>query len=126
MFEFRRIYFVLSLLLFFTEILIAAFVHDRIIRPYGGDFLVVILLYCMVSSLVKFEKHTIATGVLIFSYLIELMQYFHVAALLGMEKSGIAMIIVGSSYSWTDMLAYTFGFLFVIMVETKSKVLKDI
>ncbi|WP_092559518.1 hypothetical protein [Anaeromicropila populeti] len=32
------------------EVLIARYVHDTVIRPYIGDVLVVIVLYCLVRS----------------------------------------------------------------------------
>ena len=50
MFRFSRSYFILSLLLLLIEIFIGAKMHDAIIRPFGGDFLVVIWLYCLVRS----------------------------------------------------------------------------
>ena len=45
---FRRSYFSFFVLLFIIEVLIALFVNDRLIRPYVGDFLVVILIYCFI------------------------------------------------------------------------------
>ncbi len=49
LFKFHRKYFFSTLLLFATEIFIAAYLHDAVIRPYGGDFLVVILIYCFMT-----------------------------------------------------------------------------
>ena len=49
---FNKTYFLLALLLLLAEVLIALYLHDALIRPYGGDFLVVILLYCFVKSFV--------------------------------------------------------------------------
>ena len=50
MLTFRKTYFILSILLFIIEVLIALFAHDEFIRPYVGDLLVVVLLYCLVKS----------------------------------------------------------------------------
>ena len=41
-----------ALLLFLTEAVIALMVYDDFIRPYMGDALVVILIYCMVRTVV--------------------------------------------------------------------------
>lgn len=38
-FRFKWTYFLLFLLLLLTEVYIGAFVHDRLIRPVGGDYL---------------------------------------------------------------------------------------
>jgi hypothetical protein len=44
MLRFHLRYFLLSVLLLGVEIFIGAYMHDDIIRPYGSDFLVVILI----------------------------------------------------------------------------------
>ncbi len=47
---FRPVYFTLTVILLVVEILIAVYVHDRFIRPYFGDVLVVILVYCFLKT----------------------------------------------------------------------------
>ncbi|CAN5148937.1 hypothetical protein BH20BAC1_BH20BAC1_28470 [soil metagenome] len=54
MLTFRRWYFLSAIVLLITEVLIATFLNDRIIRPFIGDFLVVILLYTFVRSFFNF------------------------------------------------------------------------
>ncbi|MVN22821.1 ribosomal maturation YjgA family protein [Mucilaginibacter arboris] len=120
LFQFHKKYFFLALLLFVTEVLIAVYLHDAIIRPYGGDFLVVILIYCFVKSFLNTPVKATALAVLLFSYLIETLQYFHIVDILGLEKSTIARIVIGTSFSWTDLLAYTLGILLVLIIEFTS------
>ena len=115
----RKKYLIVTLLLFVAEILIALYARDRIIRPYGGDFLVVILLYCMVSSVTDFGVKITATTILLFSYLIEILQYYHIVKLSGLQNSKIANVVLGTSFEWADMLAYTLGIIFVVIFETK-------
>ena len=120
MFHIRKNYLIVTLLLFVVEILIALYAHDRIIRPYGGDFLVVILLYCMISSITDFGVKITATAILLFSCLIEILQHYHIVKLLGLQNSKIANVVLGTSFEWTDMLAYTLGIIFVVIFETKK------
>lgn len=47
----RGIYAIAFVLLLVTEVLIALFVRDRFIRPYGGDILVTVLICCFVRIL---------------------------------------------------------------------------
>lgn len=69
-------YLYFTVLLFIVETLIAIYVHDQFIRPYLGDVLVVILIYCFVRSFLKNTCRPDAfVGVLLFSYFIELLQY---------------------------------------------------
>lgn len=120
MFKFNLKYFTLSLVLFITEVLIALFVHDRFIRPYVGDYLVVIYIYCVVRTFYQAPVTRVALGVLLFSYLIEIGQYFNLVALLGLQHNRAARIIIGTSFAWSDMLAYTLGIITVILLEKKK------
>lgn len=115
--KFNKIYFTLFAILLFTEVLIGIYLHDAVIRPYGGDFLVVILLYCLVKSCLDAPVGSTACFVLLFSYAIEISQYFHLTRLLGWQKSTIADLLLGHFFSMTDMLMYTLGILSVIVVE---------
>ncbi len=113
----RKFYIVLTVILFIVELLIALYVHDDWVRPYFGDVLVVILIYCFVQSIVSTSVNTVAIAVLIFSYLVEVSQYFKLIRMLGLQQSFIAKIIMGNTFAWTDILAYTVGIIVVLFVE---------
>jgi hypothetical protein len=115
--KFNKYYFLWAILLFAVEFIIAAYVHDRIIRPYIGDFLVVILVYCLVKSFLNFSVFTTALSVLMLSFFVETLQYFHFANLIGLRNSGFARIVLGTSFEWTDLLMYTAGIAVVIFLE---------
>lgn len=112
-------YLTAALVLLVTEIVIALFVHDSFIRPIGGDFLVVILLYTTVRGLTHFKFYPVLIGVLLFSYLIEILQYFRYVEILGWGQVKLARIVMGTGFSWVDMVAYTAGVLSILIVETK-------
>lgn len=116
-FQFNKNYFLLALLLLFTEVLIGSFVHDVFVRPYGGDFLVVILLYCVVKSFMDAPVLITAIVVLLFAYAVEVSQYFHLVRLLGLQHNKGAVLLMGTSFSFTDMLVYTLGIALVVLVE---------
>ena len=110
-------YFTLALLLLLTEGLIERYVHDNIVRPYGGDFLVVVVIYCLVKSFLNTPVLKTALCVLLFAYTVEISQYFNLVRLLGLQNSKLAAMLVGSSFSFTDMLIYTLGIVLVIVTE---------
>ncbi|HEX8461086.1 MAG TPA: DUF2809 domain-containing protein [Segetibacter sp.] len=120
MFSFYLKYFLLTVVLFIIEILIAAYVDDSIIRPYGGDFLVVMLIYCFVKTFLNAPVMPVALSVLLFSYFIEIMQFFGLVKMLGLQKSRLANIVIGNSFAWSDLLAYTLGILVVIIAEKRT------
>ncbi|SIO13816.1 ribosomal maturation YjgA family protein [Chitinophaga niabensis] len=115
--RFSPLYFSLAVLIFVIEVLIAAYLHDGFIRPYAGDFLVVILIYCFVRSFVQAPVVPVALAVLAFSYLVETLQYFNLVKLLGLEHSRIANIVIGNYFTWVDIIAYTLGIGFTIFIE---------
>ena len=117
MFAFSKKYFFLAIALFITEVLIALYLHDRFVRPYVGDYLVVILLYCMVRTVWQSSVISIAIPVLLFSYLIETLQYFNLVALIGLQHSRLANIVIGNHFEWGDLVAYTLGIITVIGIE---------
>jgi hypothetical protein len=117
MITFQPRYFVLTVALFVVEVLIAVYVHDDIIRPYIGDLLVVILLYCFVRSFLRVSSITAAIAVLLFAWLIEWLQYFKFVKLIGLQHVKLANIVFGNSFAWIDMLAYTAGIILVIGIE---------
>ncbi len=119
MFAFHKKYFLFFCFLFFVEVMIALFVNDQIIRPFVGDFLVVILLYCFVKAFFKTSINSTAIGVLIFAYIVEGLQFLHIAKLLGLQNNRLAVVIIGNYFQWLDILMYTLGIATVILIEKK-------
>ena len=117
MFQFNRTYFAFTVFLFLLETVIALFVHDNFIRPYFGDFLVVMLLYCFLKSFLNVSVWVAASFVLLFSFAIETAQYFNMVEKLGLEHYKIAKVVLGNSFAWMDLLAYVLGILAVISIE---------
>jgi len=117
MFVFRKNYFLLTIILLFVEICIALFINDKFIRPYLGDFLVVILLYFFARTFFNITIFQAATLVLLFAFFIELLQFINFVSVIGLQDSNIASTILGHSFSWLDIFAYVLGIGFVLVCE---------
>lgn len=117
MFKFQFRYFISFFILFVIEVLIALFAHDAFVRPYVGDGLVVILLYCLIKSFFKISVWGTAISVLIFSYAVEILQYFKLVELLGLQKYSLARILIGTTFQWGDLVAYAVGIGVVLISE---------
>ena len=113
----KKVYLYLGLFIFAIEFLIALFLRDSFIRPVFGDYLVVILLYCILRAATNFSVKTSAFGVLIFSYFIECLQGLNLLETLGINRNLFTDILFGSTFDWLDLLAYTFGILTVLVME---------
>ena len=105
----RMIYAAAFVILLLIEILIALFVRDSFIRPYGGDVLITILLCCFVRIFLPEGVRLLPLGVFLFSAAVEIGQYFDYASILGFTEPGIIRTILGSSFSLADLLCYAAG-----------------
>jgi len=120
MISFNPKYFTVAIILFIIEVLIAVYLNDSFIRPYVGDFLVVILIYCFVKTFWRASVKTVALCVLVFSYVVEVLQYFKFVKLLGLQNSRLANVILGNTFVWNDIVAYTSGLFLVVCIERVS------
>ena len=113
--------FIIFALLFLTEVMIAMYVHDTIIRPFFGDFLAVITLYYLLKSFLKFSELTLVLSSLLFAYFLEILQFFDFLNYSGLKQYKIIAIVLGTSFAWGDIVSYTLGALFVMLLEKKLK-----
>jgi hypothetical protein len=112
-------YAIITLLILIIEILIALFLHDKFIRPFLGDALVVVLLYFGFRTILKTPAHKVAIGVFAFACTIEILQFFQLVKLLHLEENEVARIIIGSTFDWWDILAYAIGILAVYVLDKR-------
>lgn len=125
-FKFNLTYFLLTLLIFLLEVLIATKLKNIFfVRAYLGDVIVVILLYTFVKSFVKLNDQKLITGIFIFSCLVEFAQYFNIAEKLGFQPGSVMYVIIGNSFSWIDILCYAVGCL-LLYIGVKVKPSKEL
>lgn len=115
--RFNTYYCAWSIILFLIELYIALHIDDNFIRPYIGDLLVVILIYAIVRAFFKVSIMTAAIGVLIFSFAVEVLQSFKIVEILGLGASQLARTIIGTTFSWEDLVAYSIGIIILLCFE---------
>lgn len=115
--RFKAYYCFWSIILFLIELCIPLYVDDDFVRPYLGDVLVVILIYAMVRTCFKVSIVTTALGVLIFSFCIEILQYFKIVEILGLGSSAFARTVIGTTFAWEDLVAYSVGIVILLCFE---------
>ncbi len=104
----RKVYALLFVLLLGIEVCIALFVRDRFIRPYGGDILVTVLLCCLGRVMVP-EMRFLPGLVFGLAVLVEVGQYVGLVDLLGLGEIRFWRILLGSTFSWADVVCYGVG-----------------
>ena len=118
---FNKTYFLGFLILFIIEGLIAYFLKSGFIRHTFGDFLIVILLYCFTKSFIKTKPLPVAISVLVFAFIIEFLQMGNLLKQLQLQDHSVAILILGSTFQTTDLVAYTLGIFTVLIFELKLK-----
>lgn len=114
----RLIYFIIFMLLFATEILIALFVHDNFIRPFVGDVIVVMLVCAFLRILIPEKVKLMPVFATAFAVMIEVLQYFDFVKLLGLENNAILSTALGRTFDIKDIVCYIVGGLIFFIAET--------
>jgi DNA integrity scanning protein DisA with diadenylate cyclase activity len=108
--QFKLKHFLIAFFVFVAEILVATtFSHIRFIRSSISDFLVTILLYHLIKAFIEMSPLTLSIGVFVFSCLVEILQYFHLGDMLGLPRGSLLSILLGTNFSWLDILMYFLG-----------------
>ncbi len=117
---FNPSYFFVTLGLFVIEVCIAVFVDDRVIRPFVGDVLVVILIYCFLRAFFRIQTTVAIALVFGLACLVEALQYFKVLNLLGWQNNTLLRVVLGTTFDGKDILAYAIGAAIVLWWEHRS------
>ncbi|NNK74086.1 MAG: DUF2809 domain-containing protein [Flavobacteriaceae bacterium] len=117
--RFNKNYFKIFVLILLIEVCIATFLKSGFIRHTFGDFLVVIMLYCFIKSFINLKPLLAAWIVLIFATGIEIGQFFNVLDRFDLRANPLANLVLGNTFSYSDLIAYTLGIITVIIVENK-------
>ena len=113
----RLIYLMITIMLLIVEVLIARYVHDAFIRPYVGDMLVVILIYTFVRIIIPEKIRLLPFYIFLFAAGVEVLQYFEIVKLLGLEDNQFMSTLIGSVFDLKDIACYGVGCLLLGMYE---------
>jgi hypothetical protein len=119
-FTFNKNYFIVFLLLFGVEVLIAVYLKSGFIRHTVGDFLVTILVYCFLRSFIETKAIYIAIVTLVIAFVTEFLQLTDFLEVLGLGDNRLANIVFGNSFSIQDLVAYTLGVILIWVVDKRG------
>lgn len=105
----RVSYLIATLAVLAIEIFIGVFVRDDFVRPYLSDVLVVVLIYCVIRVMFPTGIKLLPLYVFTFALSVELLQLIDIVALLGIPRGSIVAIIIGSTFSYIDIVCYAVG-----------------
>jgi len=120
MLKFNFSSFTAFMLLLLTEIAIAIFFKTGFIRHVFGDYLVVLLLYFFLKSCISISNNILAGITLLVAFTVELIQLTPLLRIIGLENHSLANLILGNTFSFTDLLAYTFGYITILIFNATT------
>lgn len=109
------------LFLIIVEVLIAKYVHDAFIRPYVGDMLVVMVVYCGIRIFFGKKGKWLPLFVFLFASFVECLQYFQLVKVLGVEDNRFLRILIGSTFDGKDIICYGVGCLILGIWERRMR-----
>ncbi|KEO91500.1 hypothetical protein EH31_02195 [Erythrobacter longus] len=115
----HRGYALAALSIFAVEVVIALFVRDAFIRPVFGDVLAAALVYCGLMAIFDTPKTAAAMVAFAFACLIEALQYLDALTFLGLEQNPIARVVLGTTFSWGDIIAYLVGAIAALLIDKR-------
>ena len=107
----RRLpYIILFVLLVGVEVFIALTQHGNFIRYYGGDIIVMWVLYCLVQAVLggKNNHYIVNLCLLVFAFAVEFLQLWGFADKFGIENPFLRTLI-GTSFAVEDLWSYAAG-----------------
>ncbi|QVY65330.1 DUF2809 domain-containing protein [Polaribacter sp. Q13] len=116
MIQFNLKYFTYFSILFITEILIAKY-SSGFLRHTIGDYLAVMLVYTFIKAILKISLEKAILVTFAISFLIEFLQLSDLQNNFPAAYSKMLKIIMGTSFSIGDLVAYTFGVITILIIE---------
>jgi len=104
----RLVFLAAAVLILAAEIYIAICVKGGFMRHYAGDVLAVILLYALARAIFSEPPLNLPLKIFAFAAALELVQYFGVVQILGIENK-ILKVMIGGTFDFADLLCYAAG-----------------
>ena len=120
MFRFNLKFALITTLILAIEICIAVFLKDGFIRYTFGDFLSTILVYCGLRSVTNLKPKLVALITLIIAFTLEGFQYINLLELVNLQDYKLLRIVLGSHFSFEDLLAYTLGTICAYIIDIRT------
>lgn len=122
----RLIYFGISILCFLLCVLIVvSFSHKPVVRGFLGDSIVIVLIFYFIKGIHDFNSFKLMLFTLLLSFIVEFMQFLHIAEVLGLENNMLFRLVFGSVFDVMDLVAYTIGACLSLIIDAATGKILD-
>ena len=91
-------------------------------RFTGGDILVVVLVYTLLMVTGWFRPIAAAGVALCIAYIVEIGQALDIVDRLGIEPNRLTNVVLGNTFAWSDIVAYTVGAALALAVDSAIQI----
>ena len=116
----RRLYLAAAAAIFLVEVAIALFVPGGFVRHTLGDVLVVVLLYSALMASTRLDPLPAALACVGFAFTVEAAQALSLVERVGLADVPLARIVIGTTFSATDLAAYAAGGALALLAEAAA------
>lgn len=120
----RPIHLLVALVLFGVLVAIEGLVDGGFVRNTVGDVVVVIFLYALLRAVAPCSPPPAAAAVLALAFAIEAIQALDLIDRLGIQRSRLIDVVLGSTFTWGDLVAYTIGVAVALGAERGASLLR--
>ena len=114
----KRHYAAIAAAIFMVEVAIALrWIGGDFVRGSLGDVLAVMLIYAVLRATTKASMLTAALVALATGFVVETLQYIHLAERLGFRRGSVMYVLIGNTFSSMDLLMYTLGAVFAYALD---------
>lgn len=106
---------------FGLELFIALTVEDRIIRPFGGDSLAVVLIYLALRAASRLKVIAATALACAIACAVEMAQWLDLLDTIGLRGNPIARVVLGAQFDPMDIAAYAIGALVILAGESAKE-----
>ena len=82
-------------------------------------------MYFFIRTFANLDVKLTVVAVLLLSYLIEVLQYLNFVEWIGLGNSELARTLIGTSFEWIDIVAYSAGSMAILWFERMKPVVWD-
>ena len=115
--DLKKTHLIAAAIILGVEVCIALWVRDFFVRPYVGDFLATIFVYCVLRGIFAGSAIVWATSAVGISFLVETLQAFRIVERLGLADCPVAVVLIGTSFSFGDLVAYLLGGVVALVLD---------
>jgi len=117
MFRFNSKPFLLSFCLLLILVILKAFAERFYLQAYLIDIIAIFWMFCLLKGFFHVANDGLAHYAFLFAIVFEIAQFYQIIDGFYIQNSQLLHFVLGSAFDWYDLLAFTVGWLIILLGE---------